>query len=633
MNITILKKTEQFNNSFFSLIDKRSTIVILVFILINLILKCYNLSEAPYYLDEATSIFMAQKPFAEIIKESLSYPHPPLYTLILSGWIKIGGISELGTRLLSVLFSVLTIPLLFRLGKKFFNIQTALFVLIIFTASNQHMYYSHETRSYTLVCFLTVLSFYLYFKILQNRKIKTLFIYFLTNTILIYIHIIPLLVLFVQFIGSLFYFRTNRKTVYLIVLAQFFSVVLLGIWILNNNWIGGGETVWLPKPNLDSVYMLFRAYFNTNLALFIGLFAVLLLILRRNKTIDKKRFLILIFWGILPILMVFIGSHVYNPRFIPKYMLFATPGLYFIIAYIISSLRFHYLVRIGLILAIFIESMIHINLNPYKGEDWHDAANYIKKTKKQEELLIVCADYQYVPFSFYYNRDAFRDYKNTNKILAQDNIYFTKTSYIFEIIDESQYNNTFLLLSHDKIADPDGTTFNYLAERYHLIEEIYEFEGIKIFSFNTSKSIKKAKLFFDFENHSKYHVSITDSENTHSGKKVSMVNETIEYSAGYDEPLGDIVMDSLKMVNITAWLYYDDPKVKARLVCSFENNKGIIQWKALDIQNTTKPGEWTEVRFKVPIPENLNSEDILKIYLWNPFKHTILLDDLYVSFI
>lgn len=190
-----------------------------------------------------------------------------------------------------------------------------------------------------------------------------------------------------------------------------------------------------------------------------------------------------------------------------------------------------------------------------------------------------------------YNKEAFKNYNNIREILKQEDIYFTNTSYIFKVIDERKYSNSILLLAHDMVVDPDGTTFNYLAERYPIQGDAEYFEGIRIYQFNTDSIIQKEMIDYDFENHSQYHKSIVKSNNAHSGSKVSRIDGQNEYSAGYNESVENIIQSQAKIVDITIWIYYDDPEAKAKLVCSFENDSATIQWKATDIENIVKPGE------------------------------------------
>src|SRR5690349_18002504 len=66
------------------------------------------------WFDEAFSVDLATKPVWAVLR-SLPYSdtHPPLYYVLLGGWIHIFGSSETAVRALSALIGFLMVPLLY----------------------------------------------------------------------------------------------------------------------------------------------------------------------------------------------------------------------------------------------------------------------------------------------------------------------------------------------------------------------------------------------------------------------------------------------------------------------------------------------------------------------------------------
>jgi len=79
-------------------------------------LRLINLSRSDLTFDESASILIARKPLAEMIPYLLSafHEHPPVYYILLSGWIQFAGQSEVILRFLSVVMGTLSIPLMYR---------------------------------------------------------------------------------------------------------------------------------------------------------------------------------------------------------------------------------------------------------------------------------------------------------------------------------------------------------------------------------------------------------------------------------------------------------------------------------------------------------------------------------------
>jgi len=155
--IKSIKRFDEFLDSVINYIDRYSILYIIVLVIINLVIKLLYAGDMPYWLDETSSISIAQSTFSEIIEKSLGDPNTPLYFILLKGWMAVFGISEFSTRLLSVIFSASTIIPLYYLGRRFFNLETAILVTLIFAVSHIHVFFSHETRGYTLISLMETL--------------------------------------------------------------------------------------------------------------------------------------------------------------------------------------------------------------------------------------------------------------------------------------------------------------------------------------------------------------------------------------------------------------------------------------------------------------------------------------------
>ena len=97
------------------------------------------------------------------------------------------------------------------------------------------------------------------------------------------------------------------------------------------------------------------------------------------------------------------------PRFIPKYILFATPGLYILFAYLFSVLPINKIAKYSLIIIILAYSIIKVNSYKYNKEDCNKAAHYIIENKNEKTLVIVQAWYTFKPFTYYYSKDIFKE--------------------------------------------------------------------------------------------------------------------------------------------------------------------------------------------------------------------------------
>lgn len=91
-------------------------LVYLIAIAFGFFFRIHQIDSRSFWLDEAYSWTMATRfTFSEILERTAGDFHPPAYFLALKCWIIVFGQSEAAQRALSVVFDLLTMPLLYLL--------------------------------------------------------------------------------------------------------------------------------------------------------------------------------------------------------------------------------------------------------------------------------------------------------------------------------------------------------------------------------------------------------------------------------------------------------------------------------------------------------------------------------------
>lgn len=126
---------------------------VLIAVAAGVLLRSWRLGWQPIWWDEGYSIYFATEPLGRMLGLTASDIHPPLYYALLHGGI---GLSRMpiveGSRLLSVFFGALALPLQYWLARKMLpsSRRTALLALLLLVFSPIHLYYSQEIRMYGL---------------------------------------------------------------------------------------------------------------------------------------------------------------------------------------------------------------------------------------------------------------------------------------------------------------------------------------------------------------------------------------------------------------------------------------------------------------------------------------------------
>ena len=160
------------------------------------------------WLDEAISVSVARMPIEKIVPIfSVQDFHPPIYYWFLNIWIKVFGDKVVTMRLSSVLFSLITIWLVYLIGVKIKDKKLGFWAALLTGINPLLIYYSQELRMYSMVVMLLTGAVYFFVKLNKKYTWKDIFGFgFLTG------------LSFMTFYGSIFltgamilYFLINKK--------------------------------------------------------------------------------------------------------------------------------------------------------------------------------------------------------------------------------------------------------------------------------------------------------------------------------------------------------------------------------------------------------------------------------------
>jgi Dolichyl-phosphate-mannose-protein mannosyltransferase len=97
---------------------------------------------------------------------------PPGYYLILAQWKQVSGGSLFADRLLQVFTGLLTLAVLYQLGKTLFSKRVAYIAAILLATSAVFSFYMHELRGHVLYVLSVALCLWSYWLVLQDKDLK-----------------------------------------------------------------------------------------------------------------------------------------------------------------------------------------------------------------------------------------------------------------------------------------------------------------------------------------------------------------------------------------------------------------------------------------------------------------------------
>jgi mannosyltransferase len=114
-------------------------------------LRIFAIGEKGIWLDEAFSVWLGWHRLPEMWGWIARIDqHPPFYYTILNVWMRLGD-DAATVRLLSAVFSTLTIPVTFLLGRRLAGVRVGLLAALLLAISPFHVRFAQEARMYALL--------------------------------------------------------------------------------------------------------------------------------------------------------------------------------------------------------------------------------------------------------------------------------------------------------------------------------------------------------------------------------------------------------------------------------------------------------------------------------------------------
>jgi hypothetical protein len=134
--------------------------------------------------------------------------HPPLWFSSFWVWRQLTGDAEFVGRFYSVLLGLVTLALVYRLGKRWFvGAHYGLFAVILLLVNAFFVYHTLEIRPYSLLMLLATASMWTFQRWLRRQTWRTAFFYGATLAAMLYVHYF----LFVLILAQVIYFFLTRR--------------------------------------------------------------------------------------------------------------------------------------------------------------------------------------------------------------------------------------------------------------------------------------------------------------------------------------------------------------------------------------------------------------------------------------
>ena len=333
-------------------LSNRSNILLIsiLFILIGIFLRLYQLNFENYWLDEMLSFWIADPNIS--LKDTFSrHEHiaqaPPLFNLFLKKYLDLFSYDPEIGRHVPFFFGMASIPFLGILSYQVAKNNSFLLTILLISTNIYLIKYSQETRPYALVFLLSTINLIFYYKIISPNLIgfKRIYIFFLFvifSVLSLSSQPFVFIILFSQIAYSVYSFFIFKKKNYLFFLSIIF--ILITYLVINYNYL-------ITQLSYNEYFLLhedwkfyfdyyFSRFFGSKIMGLIYLSTLIFLIIRFRKMIlfTSNNYLPLIFILFFSYIIPLFYGLIKVPVLTDRYIIFVLIPIFILISALIFKI-------------------------------------------------------------------------------------------------------------------------------------------------------------------------------------------------------------------------------------------------------------------------------------------------------
>lgn len=381
-----------------------SLYLLLIITIIAAALRFYHLGWQSLWLDEAATLWYSSSGYDGVWKYVLSGEYnPPLFYWITTFMLNFGD-SEFVLRFIPCVVGVLTIPVVYLLGKEWRNETVGLVAAALLAFSPFHIYYSQEARAYTLAVLLVVLMLYSYLRAAKTNQYKWWILMGVLAGLAFWTHFYTFLPSVLIGVYHLISTRTKDSLKHTLIYAVTFIWTTLPM-LLAMGFLISLRTDEPPTFGIQGPLILTDLFWNygsfihyVSIVFFILMLIGFYLLFKQDKT--KFWFASFIIGGCL-LLTVPLS---YKIPMVSRYLLYLLPLILLVISEPLTYLKDKKLIALFTIGFIVLGlPTLNTYYSEYSKDDWRGYGEYLNQTLKPGNILITIPAYMDLPLNYYYN--------------------------------------------------------------------------------------------------------------------------------------------------------------------------------------------------------------------------------------
>lgn len=377
--------------------SSRSLVGITILLLFAAFLRLYQIDAQNIWADEGFTYLITQQ--ADVLPMLRADVHPPLYFLGMKAWALAAGTSEIALRLPSALASIITVALIFLLGRELVRWHgqnpdvspIPLLAALLLALSDLEIDLSHEARMYTIQTALATLSVLAYFRWARAARTSDLWILGGIAALLVYINYLGVWIPLVIGLHALLCLRGRQRSALLGMLTLSALTVLPWLLLVGRDQLGNGTGADRADSNsLDTLRVYRDNWFGQQWPLMIGLFGLGTVFVEylpsvRIRLRPYRVTVFLLLWVLVPLVLTILANY-WIPVLAAHRISQITPAICLLVAIGLSN--FPPPSRVFLATVILVSALTSVDFYRIKGP-WQEYTQTITPFVQPGDLVLM----------------------------------------------------------------------------------------------------------------------------------------------------------------------------------------------------------------------------------------------------
>jgi 4-amino-4-deoxy-L-arabinose transferase-like glycosyltransferase len=431
--------------------------------LVGAILRFYNLGYNSLWLDEASTLHFAVQSIPDIWQATTTGEfNPPLFYWT-EHFMLLFGNSEGVLRFIPALLGVLTIPLIYLVGREFMDRNTGIIAAAAFTFSPFLLFYAQEARAYSMMLFFVTFSMVFYLRALKNNTVRDWALFGILSALAFWSHFYALVIIGALVLYALYDLFPKIKSSFSAARPLALACVTIGViclpLILVTIQLFAKRTESAPTFGIQGPGLIIATFVQisgSEIAMYFFLFLFIAGIVQAFL-LDKNKGIFLVTLTVLTFVISNFLS--YRIPMQPRYLIFLAIVYFVAIAlshkWLLTLMNPRWIVYgfIALLVVISIPMLVGYYAG-YVKEDWRGFAGGLQQLTRPGDFVVVVPGYVSQPLDYYYS--------NTSDQTIEFSAY---TAADLKAVDAQKHNNTlFYVVTGDiSAANPAGDAAAWLT--------------------------------------------------------------------------------------------------------------------------------------------------------------------------